>query len=167
MSTDRAKRGKLDRMASGLIIVVDDHPEFRKMYSDFLTHHGYTVVTAKSGAEVLKQLLNCTPKVLILDVAMPEMDGIETCKRIRQGFGSEIPIIFLTAFNDVEKLRDCMLAGGDDFMIKSDQLDAILERVAFWSTEANRLAARKRRGAVVKSIDSVVKDAGPPNHAVA
>lgn len=68
-------------MSSGLIIIVDDNPTIRKMYSDFLSVHGYTVMTASGGAECLKLLLNCTPMVLILDISMPEMDGIETCKK--------------------------------------------------------------------------------------
>lgn len=147
-------------MASGLIIVVDDNATFRKLYSDFLGAHGYTVITANSAVDAMQKLLNCTPKVLILDISMPEMDGIEACRKIRQIHGSELPIIFLTAFNDVEKLRECMLAGGDDFMIKSGKLDAILERVNFWSNETNRLAARERRKSVVKSIDSVMNSGG-------
>ena len=147
-------------MASGLIIVVDDNATFRKLYSDFLGAHGYTVITANSAADAMQKLLNCTPKVLILNISMPEMNGIEACKKIRRIHGSELPIIFLTAFNDVEKLRDCMLAGGDDFMIKSGNLDAILERVNFWSSETNRLAARERRKSVVKSIDSAMNPGG-------
>jgi len=143
-------------MSSGLIIIVDDKAEFRKLYSDFLTVKGYTVMTAESGAEAMKLLLNCMPKVLILDVSMPVMDGIETCKKVRQAHGSELPIIFLTAFNDVGKLRDCMHAGGDDFMIKSSKLNMVLERVSFWSAGSNRHTARERRLEVVQEIDNVV-----------
>lgn len=144
------------RMASGLIIVVDDDPSFRKLYSDFLTAHGYTVLTAKSGAEVMKFLLNCTPKVLILDISMPVMDGIETCKKIRRMHGNEIPIVFLTSFTDVDKLRQCMHAGGDDYMIKSDRLDCILERIRFWSAAPNRHEARLRRSEVVQEVDNAI-----------
>ncbi len=144
------------RMASGLIIVVDDDPSFRKLYSDFLTVHGYTVLTAKSGAEVMKFLLNCTPKVLILDISMPVMDGIETCKKIRRMHGNEIPIVFLTSFTDVDKLRQCMHAGGDDYMIKSDRLDSILERIRFWSAAPNRHEARLRRSEVVQEVDNAI-----------
>lgn len=140
-------------MSSGLIIVVDDNPTFRKMYSDFLSAHGYTVMTAGSGAECVKMLHNCKPKVLILDISMPGMDGIETCKKIRKLHGSDIPIIFLTAFNDVDKLRDCMHAGGDDYLIKTGKLDNVLERVRYWSAEANRSQARERRTDVVQEVD--------------
>ena len=140
-------------MVSGSIILVDDDAQFRKMYSEFLSIHGYTVITVESGAEAIKMLTNCTPTALLLDVSMPVMDGIETCKEIRRTHGGKTPIIFLTSFNEVEKIRECMLAGGDDFMIKSDKLDAVLERVAFWSTGSNRHAARERRERIVKSVE--------------
>ena len=144
-------------MSSGLIIIVDDNPTIRKMYSDFLSVHEYTVMTASGGAECLKLLLNCTPMVLILDISMPEMDGIETCKKIRILHGSEIPILFLTAFNEVNKLRDCLHAGGDDYLIKSGKLENVLERVKFWSSTANRRDARTRRTEVVQEVDDTVK----------
>lgn len=144
-------------MASGLIIVVDDDPNFRKLYSDFLTVHGYTVMTSKSGAHAMKLLLNCTPKVLILDISMPGMDGIETCKQIRQFHGSDLPIVFLTSFTDIDKLRDCLHAGGDDYLIKSDKLDSILERIKFWSAAPNRQEARLRRTEVMREVDNTIE----------
>jgi len=140
-------------MASGLIIVVDDDPTVRKLYDDFLSVHGYTVLVAKGGAEALKLLHNCTPKVLILDISMPSMDGIEACKQIRRIHGSDIPIVFLTASNDIERLRACMHAGGDDYLIKSGNLDAVLERIRFWSAAPNRLEVRKRRAEVIREVD--------------
>lgn len=144
-------------MSLGLIIVIDDNPTFRKMYSDFLSLHDYTVMTASSGAEGLKLLLNCTPKVLILDISMPEMDGIETCIHIRRIHGNDMPILFLTAFNEVDKLRDCLHAGGDDYLIKSGNLDKVLERVKFWSRAMNRQEARIRRTDVMQEVDNTVE----------
>ena len=143
-------------MSSGLIIVVDDNPTFRKMYTDFLTAHGYTVMAAKSGYEGMKLLLNCTPRVLVLDISMPDLDGIETCKQVRNIHGGDIPILFLTAFNDVEKLRDCMHAGGDDYLIKSGNLESVLERIRFWTKATNRQEARMRRKEVVREIDNTI-----------
>lgn len=143
-------------MSSGLIIVVDDNPTFRKMYSDFLGAHGYTVMTANSGQQGMKLLLNCTPKVLILDISMPGMDGIETCGQIRKIHGNDIPILFLTAFNDVDKLRDCLHAGGDDYLIKSGDLDGLLDRIRFWSRAPNRSDARQRREEVVQEVENAI-----------
>ena len=139
-------------MSSGLIIVVDDNPMLRKLYDDFLSAHGYTVMVANGGAEAMRLLLSCKPKVLILDISMPSMDGIEVCKLIRRIHGNDIPIIFLTASNDIDKLRDCMHAGGDDYLIKSGNLDAVLERIRFWSATPNRQEARLRRSGVMREV---------------
>ena len=84
---------------------------------------------------------------------MQSMDGIEACKQIRRIHGSDIPIIFLTASNDIDKLRACMHAGGDDYLIKSGDLDAVLERIRFWSAAPNRLEVRKRRAEVIREVD--------------
>ena len=140
-------------MSSGLILVVDDDPMFRKLYDDFLSAHGYTVLVAKGGAKAMKLLLNCTPKALILDISMPSMDGIEVCKQIRRIHGDDIPIIFLTVSKNIDKLRACMHAGGDDYLIKSGDLDAVLERIRFWSATPNRQEARLRREEVIREVD--------------
>ena len=140
-------------MASGLIIVVDDNPTARKLYDDFLSIHGYTVLLAKGGAEALNLLLNCTPTALFLDISMPSMDGIEACKQIRRMRGNDMPIVFLTASNDIDKLRACMHAGGDDYLIKSGNLDAVLERIRFWSAIPTRQEARLRRSEVMREVD--------------
>lgn len=126
------------------------------MYSDFLGAHGYTVMTAKNGAQGMKLLLNCTPKVLILDISMPGMDGIETCKKIRKIHGNDIPILFLTAFTDIDNLRACLHAGGDDYLIKSGNLESVLERVKFWSAAPNRQEARLRRTEVMQEVDNTI-----------
>jgi CheY-like chemotaxis protein len=65
-------------MNSGLIMVVDDDPNLRRIYHDVLTANGYSVVLAKSGEECLSLLHRTLPKVIVLDIMMPEMDGIET-----------------------------------------------------------------------------------------
>ena len=89
-------------MNSGLVMVVDDDPNLRRIYHDVLTAHGYSVIVAKSGEECLALLHRTIPKVLVLDIMMPEMDGIETCKRARKMVGENVPILFLTAADAME-----------------------------------------------------------------
>ena len=144
-------------MSSGLIIVVDDNATFRKMYSDFLSVHGYTVLVANGGAEALRLLRNCTPKALLLDISMPNMDGIEACRQMRRIHGNDIPIVFLTASNDIDKLRECLHAGGDDYLIKSGDLGAVMGRIKFWSAAPNRQDARERRAEVLREVDQTAE----------
>jgi DNA-binding response OmpR family regulator len=120
-------------MTSGLIMVVDDDPNLRRIYHDVLTANGYSVVLAKSGEECLSLLHRTLPKVIVLDIMMPEMDGIETCKRARKMVGENVPILFLTAADAMETVRSCLEAGGDDYLMKQGSPSAMVERV-------NRLA---------------------------
>ena len=78
---------------------------------------------------------------------MPGLNGIETCKRARQSMGDDVPIIFLTALDRVEILRDCIAAGGDDFIIKTDSIKSMVERIKTWLQHAQRqgLSIRRRK----------------------
>lgn len=150
-------------MSQGLIILAEDDAKLRRLYADFLTANDYKVVVARDGIDVLG-LLNKghIPRLLILDVMMPKLDGIETCRRARELLGPQVPILFLTASDRLDKLQDCMEAGGDDFLIKSDRLDEILLRINYWVTFAARLDAQGRREAARRDVQAAVHEhAGP------
>ena len=115
-------------------MVVDDDPNLRRIYHDVLAAHGYSVIVAKSGEECLALLHRTMPKVLVLDIMMPAMDGIETCKRARKMVGENVRILFLTAADAMETVRACLEAGGDDYLMKQGSPQAVVERV-------NRLAS--------------------------
>ena len=76
------------------VLIVDDEPTFINMVSKVLTHQGYTVSAASNGAEALRTMFTHKPDLVLLDVMMPEMDGWQTCRRIREV--SDVPIIMLT-----------------------------------------------------------------------
>ena len=129
-------------MGSGLIVIAEDNATQRKLYSELLESRGFTVVTANNGHDALTLLQSFKPKVLILDIMMPEMDGIETCRQVRKQLGSSLPIIFLTAADELNKLEDGMQAGGNDYILKTAALDYILTLIHYrarptstWSTE--------------------------------
>ena len=131
-------------MSSGLIMVVDDDTNLRRIYHDVLTAHGYTVIAAKSGEECLALLHRTMPKVLVLDIMMPEMDGIETCRRARRMVGENVPILFLTAANSMETVRSCLEAGGDDYLMKSGSPSVVVERVDRLANVNRTTLARRR-----------------------
>ncbi len=101
-------------MSSGMILLAEDDNRLRKLYTDYLEFHGYIVATARNGVEAISLLGNITPKVLILDIMMPTLNGIETCRQARVILGDRVPIIFLTASDSLATLRDGMKAGGND-----------------------------------------------------
>src|SRR6202042_1713601 len=96
---------------------------------------------AANGREALEFLDRGTPKMMILDVSMPEVDGIETCRLARKKIGTEVPILFLTAMDGLDVLHKCIAAGGNDFIIKTDNVDSIVQRVCFWQQKLGALPA--------------------------
>ena len=131
---------------SGIILFAEDDRRLRKLYTDSLKASGYTVIAASDGDEALELLRSVKPKLLLLDVMMPNLDGIETCRQARKIIGSEVPIVFLTALDQLSNLRDCIAAGGDDYIVKSEGVAAIIQRVGHWMRHTpgrNRLAARR------------------------
>ncbi|MCS6860547.1 MAG: response regulator, partial [Abditibacteriales bacterium] len=82
-------------MASELILVVEDEPDTQDALRDILVTEGYEVVITSSGREALVFLANCTPDLIVLDLMLPDVSGIEVCQRAREQ--SYVPIIMLTA----------------------------------------------------------------------
>lgn len=143
-------------MGSGLIVIAEDNATQRKLYSEFLESRGFTVVTANNGHDALTLLQTLKPKVLILDIMMPEMDGIETCRRVRERLGSGLPIIFLTAADELDKLDECMQAGGNDYLIKTASLENILARISYWARPTSIWINEQRREQALAAVKKAV-----------
>jgi DNA-binding response OmpR family regulator len=91
---------------------------------------GLSIVTAQNGAEALELAALERPDVVIMDLQMPEMDGVETCRRLRaQEATSFVPIIMLTATSDDEHLTRAFEAGVDDYLVKPFQREQLVLRV--------------------------------------
>jgi len=115
------------------ILVVDDTNANLKLVSDFLAESGFKVRIAKSGVQALKLLERASPDLILLDVMMPEMDGFETCRRLKASPKTkDIPVIFMTAMADLanpeNKVKGLTL-GAVDYITKPIQLDEVLARV--------------------------------------
>ena len=134
--------------ASGIILVAEDDPRLRKLYSDALGASGYNVISASDGDEAVELLHTVKPTVILLDIMMPRLSGIDACKRARKMIGSETPIIFLTALDQLDILQECIAAGGDDYIMKSESVSTIIERVGHWMRPRpprERLSKRRER----------------------
>ena len=110
-----------------LILVVDDDPEIVSFLKRGLTYEGYTVDTASDGAEALTKAREREPDLVVLDIMMPGIDGIEVSKRLRQG--SEIPILMLTAKGTVTDRVAGLDSGADDYLVKPFSFDELLARI--------------------------------------
>ena len=101
------------------VLVVDDDALSRRSLRAMLERGHYQVETAESGPQGLAQLASCSPDLVLLDIQMPEMDGLEVCRRIREmPHGDLLPIIFLTGDERPDIHTLAFRAGGDDFLRK-------------------------------------------------
>lgn len=112
------------------ILIVDDTPTNLQVLVAFLAGSGYETLIAEDGPAALEQLANISPDLVLLDVAMPEMDGFETCQRMKQlEVMKDIPILFLTARTEMsDKLRG-FEAGAVDYITKPIQKEEVIARV--------------------------------------
>src|SRR5215469_16738140 len=103
-------------MSAGRILVIDDDPQIRRAMRATLTARGYEVSDARSGEEGLEKLRAATYDLVLLDVNMPGIGGIETCRMIRSR--SEVAVIMLTVSNTEKDKVDALDAGADDYVTK-------------------------------------------------
>ena len=109
------------------ILVVDDEKEIRNLIEIYLKNEGYEVIKANDGEEALEILEKEDIHLIILDIMMPKMDGIEVCKRIRENLN--IPILMLSAKSeDMDKIQG-LITGADDYMTKPFNPLELLVRV--------------------------------------
>lgn len=109
------------------ILVVDDDPEILSLLKRGLSYEGYAVETASNGAEALAKAREKEPDLVVLDVMMPEMDGVEVARRLRQA--GDVPILMLTARGTVADRVAGLDGGADDYLVKPFAFDELLARV--------------------------------------
>jgi two-component system response regulator MprA len=110
------------------ILVVDDDPKIRTVVRRGLAYEGYRVVEAASGAEGLEKAREHLPDLVILDVMMPGLDGLEVTRRLRAS-GDEIAILMLTARDEVRDRVEGLETGADDYLVKPFNFEELLARV--------------------------------------
>jgi two-component system response regulator MprA len=110
------------------ILVVDDEPAVQSALFRALTLERYDVARAADGQEALERLGSTPYEAIILDVAMPRIDGIEVCRRLRDG-GDRTPVLMLTARGEVDDRVAGLDAGADDYLVKPFALRELLARV--------------------------------------
>jgi len=116
-------------MRPGKILVVDDDPEVRMATRDFLSSKGYEVAAAEGGREAIRLIDASPPDVVLLDVAMPDMDGMETLKRIVATHPA-MPVIMVTANADIEITSKVLQLGAADYVPKPFDLDYLDQAIS-------------------------------------
>ena len=114
-------------MNSARILVVDDEPQIRRVMRVALTSEGYIVSDARTGEEALERLREDKPDLILLDMNLPGMGGLETCRAIRSG--SDAAIVMLTVRNTEQDKVDALDAGADDYVMKPFHSSELLARI--------------------------------------
>ena len=114
-------------MNAANILVVDDEPQIRRVLRSTLSTQGYVITDAKTGEEALESLRKERPDLVLLDMNMPGMGGVETCREIRRA--SDAPIIMLTVRNAERDKVAALDAGADDYIVKPFGIEELLARI--------------------------------------
>ena len=121
---------RTDHTSENPIIVVDDNPVVVKLLRSMLVRQGYAVLTATSGQELLDMLTTTQADLILLDIDMPGISGIETCKQLKANPAtSDIPVLIVTASRDKEHIICGFNAGAQDYIIKPSTKEELLARV--------------------------------------
>jgi signal transduction histidine kinase len=112
------------------ILIVDDVPANLKVLADILKSEGYKVRPVPNGTMALQVALKEKPDLILLDIMMPDMDGYEVCRRLKESdMLKDIPVIFISALNDTKDIVKALQCGGVDFITKPFQAEEISARV--------------------------------------
>lgn len=114
-------------MSAGRILVVDDEPQIRRVMRVTLGGIGYEIFDARSGEEALERFREHLPDLVLLDLNMPGMGGLETCRQLRAS--TDVPIIILTVRNTEDEKVQALDAGADDYITKPFGMKELLARI--------------------------------------
>ena len=110
------------------VLVVDDEPAIRRALERALRLEGFTVRTASGGNADLDAIAQATPDVIVLDIAMPDLDGVAVTSRLRAD-GIDVPICVVSARDEVDDRVAGLQAGADDYVVKPFALDEVVARL--------------------------------------
>lgn len=114
----------------GTILIVDDDEELRARVCDLFGRAGYAVREAATGEEALRLVLEEKPGLVLLEVQLPDLSGYQVCRELRDSFGDELPIVFLSGRRTESGDRVAgLLVGADDYLVKPVALDELFVRV--------------------------------------
>jgi len=114
-------------MSTSTILIVDDEPQIRRVMRTSLSSNGYSVIEARSGEEALEVVRKERPELVLLDVNMPGIGGLEVCREIREQ--SDVAIIMLTVRNTEQDKVLALDAGADDYVVKPFSIEELLARI--------------------------------------
>ncbi|MFA9557936.1 response regulator transcription factor [Evansella sp. AB-rgal1] len=136
---------------SNRILLVDDEQEMRKLLRVCLSPYSFVIDEASNGEEVLDKIITESYDLILLDIMMPELDGFEVLKTLREHLDNQIPVILLTALGDTERIIEGLKIGADDYIVKPFEPKELVARVESVLRRAKH-SKSKLESFVVKSL---------------
>lgn len=129
-----SKQGKCEMeetsMHKSRILIVDDAETHRFILRNIVAEMGYQPILAESGVQALRVLPRCNPALVLLDISMPEMDGFEVCRQIKENPDTRnLPVIFISGFENSEDIIRVFAVGGEDYVLKPFVPEVVKARV--------------------------------------
>ena len=114
-----------------IILVIEDEEPLRRVLKDILTVEGYSIIETKDGVEGLEMALKEHPDLILLDIVMPKMNGLEMLKQLRTDeWGKTAPVIVLTNLSDNEDVAKAMDIGAFEYFVKTDiKIDEVIAKI--------------------------------------
>ena len=134
--------------APKIVIAADDNPHNLQLLEAVIQSQGYVFFGVPSGQRCLEMAQRFTPSLFILDLEMPEMNGFETCRRLRLNEATRhVPVAFFTAHRRDADFREGIAAGGNDFLLKPIEPAKLIARIRRWTEPGSRANAGALTGA--------------------
>jgi two-component system OmpR family response regulator len=140
-------------MAGERLLLVDDEDNLRSMLEAALRYEGFDVRAASCGRDALDEVGQQAPDLIVLDVMMPDLDGFEVCRRLRND-GVKTPVLFLTARDGTDDKVRGLTLGGDDYLVKPFSLEELVARIG----AVLRRSGAVRAGAVLRCANLEMDD---------
>lgn len=140
-----------------MIVLADHHKRDRDRYGAALETLGHQVMTLENGQDMLRFLDANDAELVLLEVTLPGLDGIEVCKKARS-LQHMAPVLFITQHSSIEYLQACLDAGGDDFIVKTDDIDAFIERISYWLRGDARMQADRKRAKALQEVKKIMQE---------
>ena len=148
------------------ILVVDDNPVNTRFIELILCKEGYDIITSHEGIDAIEKVRAKNPSLILLDITMPGMNGLDVCKTLKADEGTaRIPIIFVTANTDDKTLKEAFASGGNDYVKKPISKEELLARIRACLRERaliNRLVEQEKLGAVLETAGAVCHEMNQP-----
>jgi len=112
-----------------LVLLVEDYEDTREMYREYLEFSGFAVVTAADGIEAIEKARSVRPDVVLMDLAMPGVDGLDATRQILSRRGETAKVLVLTTFDEDDKVFTALSSGASGFLLKDVEPDDLVHAV--------------------------------------